>query len=582
MIDFNWMIGGEAGFGIMTTGVVFSKIASRLGYHIFDYVEYPSLIRGGHNAYEVHVADFELKHLKPTIDVLVCLNKETYTKHSSRLTKESIIVYDKDDFEIEGDYKKISVPFRKIVADLKGQAVMKNTVALGASLAAVGAEIDELLKVIEEQFARKGAEVVSINKQFAQAGYNSVKKNFPNSNSWLIKKPVFDQKLVMTGNEAFSLGAVISDCRFYCAYPMTPSSTVLTVLASWQKKNNMVVRHAEDEISVINTAIGSSFAGVRSAVGTSGGGFALMVEAVSLSGVTEIPLVVFLSQRPGPATGMPTWTEQGDLLFAVHSGHGEFPKIVLAPGTQEEMIELTGKAFNLADAYQLPVIIMSDMFLSEGHKSVSKKFVDDFIKSYKVNRGKLVDGISKVKFQMSNSQLKSQNFLRYKITEDGISERLIPGVLGYYFQANSYEHVEDGHTTEEAQQRIDQVNKRNKKWLTYLKKDFELPKYYGEKDAKIVFVSWGSTLGAVLDAQKQLNNNGKTVGHWHFTHVYPLDKDRVKSFFKEGIEYILVENNSWGQFGKLLGSEIGINIDKKILRYDGRPITAEYIISKLT
>lgn len=575
MIDFNWMIGGEAGFGIMTTGVVFSKIASRLGYHIFDYVEYPSLIRGGHNAYEVHVADFELKHLKPTIDVLVCLNKETFTKHSSRLTKESIVVYDKDDFEIEADYKKISVPFRKIVADLKGQAVMKNTVALGASLAAVGAEINELLKVIEEQFARKGTEVVSINKQFAQAGFDSAQKNFPNPDLYLVKKTSFDQKLIMTGNEAFSLGAVISDCRFYCAYPMTPSSSVLTVLAAWQKKNNMVVRHAEDEIAVINTALGASFAGVRSAVGTSGGGFALMVETVSLAGVTETPLVIFLSQRPGPATGMPTWTEQGDLLFAVHSGHGEFPKIVLAPGSQEEMVELTGKAFNLADVYQLPVIVMSDMYLSEGHKSVSKKFIDDFIANYKVNRGKIIK-------ENPNVEIKSKSFPRYKVTENGISERLVPGVPGYYFQANSYEHVEDGHTTEEALSRIDQVNKRNQKWLTYLKEDFELPKYYGEKEAKTVFVTWGSTMGAVSEVQKQLKNKGKATGHWHFTHVYPLDKSAVRGLFKEDVEYILVENNSWGQFGKLLGSEIGFNIEKKILRYDGRPITAEYIVSKLT
>ncbi|MFH0979493.1 MAG: 2-oxoacid:acceptor oxidoreductase subunit alpha [Candidatus Roizmanbacteria bacterium] len=579
-MNFTWKIGGEAGFGIMTTGLVFSKIATRSGYHIFDYVEYPSLIRGGHNAYEVHIADFEINYLKPAIDILVCLNKETFDKHSHRLIKNSVVVYDEEDFKVEGDYKKISVPFKKILADLKGQNVMKNTIALGASLVAVGAEIDELLKIIEEQFAKKGESIIAINKQFAQAGFDLTKKNHPQLNKWLVKRNKVEPKLVLTGNEAFSLGAAISDCRFYCAYPMTPSSSVLTVLASWQNKNNMVVRHAEDEISVINTALGTSFAGVRSAVGSSGGGFALMVETISLAGITETPIVVFLAQRPGPATGMPTWTEQGDLLFAVHSGHGEFPKIVLAPGTVEEMIELTGRAFNLADIYQLPVIVMSDMYLSEGHKSVSKRFVDDFIAKYKVNRGKLINN-SKVKSQKSKLQAKSQNFLRYQITEDGISERLIPGIPGYYYQANSYEHVEDGHTTEDAKPRKDQVDKRARKWSTYLKTDFQLPEFNGDKQAKVIFVSWGSNKGAILEAQKQLNNKRIKTGFWHFTHLYPMDREKIIKLFEKEKKYILIENNSWGQFGKLLLQETEIEIKEKILKYDGRPITPEEIVHKV-
>jgi len=343
-MNFTWKIGGEAGFGIMTTGLVFSKIASRSGFHIFDYVEYPSLIRGGHNAYEVHVADFEVTHLKPIVDILICLNKETFEKHSSNLNKDSFVIYDKKEFKLEGDYKKIDVPFKKILAELKGQGVMKNTIALGASLAIIGGEINELLKIITEQFEKKGEEIISFNKKFAEAGFNYAKSNYKKFlTNWLTKKNP-KGSLVMTGNDAFSLGSIIADCRLYCAYPMTPSSSVLSTLAAWQDKTGMVVRHAEDEISVINTALGSSFAGARSAVGTSGGGFALMVESISLAGITETPIVIFIAQRPGPATGMPTWTEQGDLLFAVHAGHGEFPKIVLAPGDVKEMIELTTKA----------------------------------------------------------------------------------------------------------------------------------------------------------------------------------------------------------------------------------------------
>ncbi|MEK7109979.1 MAG: 2-oxoacid:acceptor oxidoreductase subunit alpha [Patescibacteria group bacterium] len=576
MIDFTWLIGGEAGFGIMTTGVVFSKIATRSGYNIFDYVEYPSLIRGGHNAYEVHVSDSPVSHLSPTIDILVCLNKETYEKHKSRLTSSSLVVFDQDEFEIKEEVKKIIIPFKKILSDLKGQPIMKNTISLGASIGLLGGDIGELIKLISEQFAKKGEEVINFNKQFVQAGSDEIKKNYSDKIlNYLIKKSG-EEKLVMTGNDAFSLGSVIADCLVYSAYPMTPSSTVLTDLAAWQEKVGMVVRHAEDEISVINTAIGSSFAGVRSAVGTSGGGFALMVESISFAGITEIPIVVFVSQRPGPATGMPTWTEQGDLLFSVFSGHGEFPKIVLAPGDNEEMIELTAKAYNLADIYQMPVIVMSDMYLSESHKSVSKKFVDEFVKNYKVNRGKLIDQMTNNKSQISNNK-----YLRYKISEDGISPRLIPGTSGYFYQANSYEHVEDGHTTEEAQPRIDQVDKRARKWVTYLSHDFSMPKIYGEIDkSETVFVSWGSTKGIVLQAQKLLKTKGTDSAFIHFNHIYPLNKEKITELLNQNKKYILVENNSWGQFGKLLTMETGIEVKNKILRYDGRPITAEEIIAR--
>lgn len=583
-MNFTWLIGGEAGFGIMTTGVVFSKIATRSGYHIFDYIEYPSLIRGGHNAYEVHVSGDDVSHLSPTIDVLVCLNKETYEKHKSRLTPSSLVVFDKEKFEIKEDIKKIIIPFKKILTALKGQPVMKNTIALGASIGLLGGDIDELIKIISEQFAKKGEEVINFNKQFVQAGYDAVKKNYSNLILNYLVKKAGENKLVLTGNDAFAIGSVIADARVYVAYPMTPSSTVLTDLASWQEKVGMIVRHAEDEISVINTAIGSSFAGVRSAVGTSGGGFALMVEAISFSGITEIPLVVFIAQRPGPATGMPTWTEQGDLLFSVFSGHGEFPKIVLAPGDNEEMIELTAKAYNLADQYQLPVIVMSDMYLSESHKSITKKFVDEFVKNYKVNRGKLINKITNNQFpiskQISNDQQTiSKKYLRYKITEDGISERLVPGTPGYFYQANSYEHLEDGHTSEDAKPRLDQVDKRARKLVTYLAEDFSMPKIYGDLEkSEIVFISWGSTKGIVIEAQKQLKIKNINSAFIHFNHIYPLDKEKVKSLFGESKKYILVENNSWGQFGKLLMLETGFEIKEKILRYDGRAITVEEIV----
>jgi 2-oxoglutarate ferredoxin oxidoreductase subunit alpha len=573
---FTWKIGGEAGFGIMTTGLLFSKIASRLGYYILDYVEYPSLVRGGHNAYEVCVSDKEVTALKKEIDVLVCLNEETFQKHKSRLTSQSLVLYDKEEFDFNDNFNKVSVPFKKIVTDLKGQAVMKNTIALGASLSILGGKIEVLLDLIAEQFKKKGDEIVRFNQQFAIAGYEEVKKNYSASiKSFLIEKEEKKEKLVVSGNEAFSLGAVVSDCRLYAAYPMTPSSSVLHTLASWQEKTGMIVRHSEDEIAVINTALGASFAGVRAAVGTSGGGFSLMVESLSFAGVAEIPVVVFLAQRPGPATGMPTWTEQGDLLFAIFAGHGEFPKIVLAPGDQKEMIKLALKAFNLADIYQTPVIVVSDMYLSEGHKSVERDWVDKIVREYQIRRGK-------INLSYKENSQKLEIFLRYKITEDGISEKILPGTAGYFYQENSYEHLEDGHTTEEAKPRKDQVEKRLRKWQTYLKNDFQLPKFYGNEKAEVIFISWGSTKGIVLEAQKRLKEKGIETGFYHFNHIYPLDKEKVSQLLKkDNKRYLLVENNALGQFGKILAMEVGLDFEEKILRYDGRPITVEQILEKI-
>ena len=575
-MTFTWKIGGEAGFGIMTTGLLFSKIASRLGYYILDYVEYPSLIRGGHNAYEVCVSDREVTALKKEIDVLVCLNEETFHKHKNRLNSQSLVLYDKEEFDFTDNFNKVNVPLKKILTDLKGQAVMKNTIALGASLSILGGKIEVLLDLIAEQFKKKGDEIVRFNQQFAIAGYEEVKENYSFLiKNFLIEKEEEKEKLVVSGNEAFSLGVVFADCRLYAAYPMTPSSSVLHTLASWQEKTGMIVRHSEDEIAVINTALGASFTGVRAAVGTSGGGFSLMVESLSFAGVAEIPVVVFLAQRPGPATGMPTWTEQGDLLFAIFSGHGEFPKIVLAPGDQKEMIELTIKAFNLADIYQTPVIVVSDMYLSEGHKSVERDWVDKIVREYQIRRGKI--NLS----QKENPQ-KLEIFLRYKITEDGISEKILPGTAGYFYQENSYEHLEDGHTTEEVKPRKDQVEKRLRKWQTYLKNDFQLPKFYGNEKAEIVFISWGSTKGIVLEAQKRLKEKGIETGFYHFNHIYPLDKEKFSQLLKkDNKRYLLVENNALGQFGKILAMEAGLDFKEKILRYDGRPITVEEIIEKI-
>lgn len=560
------MIGGEAGFGIMTTGILMAKIASRLGYSVFDYIEYPSLIRGGHNAYKLTLSDEKVYCLQDRINILICLNEETWKLHQDQLENNAIVVFDSETFkpQLTNTLKMLDLPMGKMLKELNGQVVMKNTIAFGASCALFGINFQELDTLLTETFNKKGKEVVDYNRQFAKRGFDYVKENFSSLIKPILTENKKQKQLLMTGNEAFAFGVVVGDCRFYAAYPMTPSSSALTVLADWQQKTQMGVRHSEDEIAVVSSALGASFAGARSAVGTSGGGFALMVESLSFSGIAEIPLVVFISQRPGPATGMPTWTEQGDLLFTVNAGHGEFPKIVLAAGDIEEMIFLTAKAFNLADIYQLPVIVMSDMYLSESHSTIKQSVLDNIKDNYEVNRGKTIDVVEEEKY------------LRYKITDDGISPRLLPGLKGYYYQANSYEHLQDGHTTEDGIERIAQVKKRAAKIKTYFKNDFSLPMVYGNlENAKTVLIGWGSVKGILLETQKQIPECAVI----HFNHIYPLDKEKVIKLFNQNKRYILVENNSTGQFGKLLQMETGVEIIDKVLRYDGRALTVKEIIS---
>lgn len=563
---FNWKIGGEAGFGIMTSGLTFSKVATRSGYHIFDYAEYPSLIRGGHNTYEVAFSEDPVHAPLEHIDLLVCLNKETYTLHKDRLSASSLLLYDPEMFTPDGPEEKIPVPFTQIKKDEQIQTQMINSVAVAASVALLGGDKEILAQMIHEQFDRKGEEVVKFNLHLATIGYDHIEKAGGAKKQVLAHRPEVPKRLVMTGNEMFSLACVPADCRHYASYPMTPASTVLGILAAWQYKNGMVVRHPEDEIAAINSALGSSFAGARSAVGTSGGGFALMVEALSFAGVAEIPVVVFLSMRPGPATGLPTWTEQGDLLFAVHAGHGEYPKIVLAPGDIDEMAELTLKGFDLADIYQTPVIILSDKFLSESHKDIEKSSVDALFSSYTPNRGKIVTSPS------------VEPYHRFAPAQDGISPMLLPGHPGVFYQANSYEHLADSHTTEDASVRIEQVQKRNKKIETYYANHFQLPQTFGDiLEAHTVLVTWGTTKASVLEALKHLDAGYACA---HFTHVYPMPQDPVVKWFAglAGKRIVLVENNSQAQFGQLLRMQTGVDISEKILKYDGRPIFPEEIV----
>ncbi len=572
-----WKIGGEAGFGIMTTGLSFSKICTRQGFSVFDYTEYPSLIRGGHNTYEVIFSSSDPLTTKKEIDILVCLNKETLVLNKERITKNTLIIFDKEEFLIDEKFfefepKIVNIPFKQIITDEAGSSIMVNNIALGASLALLNWDFEVFEKIIENEFKKKDEKIIKKNKQVASAGFYHVKRNYQKYIiSGFEKKEEIEDQIVVTGNEAHSLGLMVGGLRFHASYPMTPASSVLTVMANYGEKIKTVVRHSEDEIAAILNALGASYAGLRSSVATSGGGFALMVESISLAGIAEIPILVFLAQRPGPATGMPTWTEQGDLLFAVNSGHGEFPKIVLAPANQEEMYELTAKGLNLADIYQCPVIVLSDKYLSESHKSIKLSKFNQFLNDFSINRGKIVD-----KLEDSN------NYLRYKLSADGISTLAIPNPKNPAYQVNSYEHLQDGHTTEDSFERLKQVDKRKRKVKTYLKNDFELPKVIGDiKNTDYVFVSFGSTHDIIVSAMEQLKDNGVKTSLIHFSYIYPLNVEKVQKIFEKDKKYIIVENNSEMQFGKLLKQEFEIDFYEKILKFDGRPIFTNEIVEKV-
>jgi len=567
--NLTWKIGGEAGYGIMSTGVIFSRIFTKKGYFVIDSNEYPSLIRGGHNTYTVRVSSNQIFSIDKDINILVALNQETLTLHQEEATYGGYIIYDEDVCDIKDikrarkDINYIMVPFSKIISELGAPKVMINNISLGASVALLNYDMEILKNVIKDNFSRKGTEIVDLNIRSSELGYKYVKQKIKTASYELeIVNPV--GKMLLTGNDAVFLGAVRAGCKFYAAYPMTPSSSILHSFASAEGDYNIVTKHAEDEIAVINMAIGASFAGARSMVATSGGGFSLMNEGLSSAAMTETPIVVVLCQRPAPATGLPTWTEQGDMLFAVHASHGEFLRVVIAPGDPEECFYLTGKAFNLADKYQIPVIIMLDKYLSESHFSYEKF---DF-KKITVDRGELLTAIKN----------KSGEYKRYSDTEDGISQRVIVGIENGIHIANSDEHNEKGFSEEDAYNRKIMVDKRFRK-IKKLIEEIPPPKIYGPADAEITIWSWGSCKGPILEAMSILNQKEKKVNLVHFTFLYPFDYESIAGVIEESNKNVVVENNKTSQLSKIIMMNTGHKIKNKILKYSGRQFLPGEIIS---
>lgn len=550
-LDVNITVAGAAGEGIQTIGSVLAKSISRLGYAVFSWQEYESRIRGGFNTYSVRITDAPQNSPRMDADILVAFNDRAAEKYRPWLKKNGIIVG-------EGASESVfSIPFTRIASERWGRQVYGNSLALGVLWGMLGADIQLIVESVEQAFSDKGADVIDKNREALRTGYELAEKSCRGICPWHLEKCP-DEYYLINGQPAIALGAVLAGCRFMSAYPMTPSTGIITFLAHNEDELGVMTEQAEDEISAINMVIGAQFAGCRAMTATSGGGFALMVEALSLSGMTETPLVVVLAQRPGPATGLPTRTAQGDILFAIHAGHGEFPKCVFAPSDPVEAFRLTVKAFNMADRFQIPVIIMTDQFVADSHFSFSDFDNDDV----------------EPEFFLANAEAIS-DYRRYLITDSGVSPRLYPGQSHHLVCADSDEHDEYGHITEDLLGMARPMMEKRMRKLQGIKKLISPPKAYLVSDARSVLVSWGSTRHAVIEAVEILRKNGERVGCLHFSEVWPLPE----AVLPEGKRWIPVEQNMKSQFAQLFRCEYGVAVEEPILRYDGLPITGGWIVS---
>ncbi len=568
--DVTIRIGGEAGQGMKVISGLLGKTFLRSGLWVYTHHDIMSRIRGGHNYSQIRLSSSPVRATSSQVHILVCLDKNTLDLYKNEL--KGVIIYDQRKLEDEGPSGAnfLPIPLEKI-AEEKGQdARMANSVASGAILAILGIPLDPLLTLLEETFGSKGEKVVDANQECARAGYNIALDNFKGDKfckGYSGKKN--SEKLLITGSEAMASGAIASNIRFYAAYPMSPATSIMEYLAAKKKDYGLIVEQAEDEISAVNMAIGAFFSGARSMVATSGGGLALMVEGISLSGMTETPLVIVDCQRPAPATGLPTRTEQADLLFVAHCAHGEFPRAILAPSTAGEAFQLTSKAFYLAEKYQIPVFILGDQYLNDSSWT-EEPF--DLKKIRKGNQSLISDTDLK--------EISPYRYKRYKITESGITPRILPGTSNQVLYADSDEHTPEGHITESTEVRKNMVEKRLRK-LSGLIGEMSLPKVFPDSQAKIYTVSWGSTFGAIEEAVHHLRSKGMNIGYIHFSEIYPLREDAFPQEIGQGAELIAVENNATGQFARLLKMEKGLVIDKKVLKFDGRPFSPQELAQRI-
>jgi 2-oxoglutarate/2-oxoacid ferredoxin oxidoreductase subunit alpha len=565
-------VAGESGMGVNSVGEILAKALKNSGLFVFAYREYPSLIMGGYASYQLDISDAKINASSSECDVLVCFSRISITEYLHTVRDGGSVLHAviKTVFTTEEqaiiDQKQLKIayiPARELAIEIGGNKIMANTVMLGVVWQVLNLDIQLLKDMISAQFEDK-PNVIPGNLKCLESGYSQTLEGFQKAQLNLRSTENFKDDLLLTGNHAIALGAVVGGVRAYYAYPMTPSSSILSYLANIAHETGMLVKQIEDEISVANMAIGSMFAGARTLIGTAGGGFDLMTETVSLSGITETPFMCVIGQRPGPATGMPTWTSTTDLNIAVYAGHGEYTRLVLAVSDIESCFLLTQVGLNLAEKYQIPVLLLTEKQIAESYFQVDK--LPD---SIPIERYILTDDEAK--------QVKSED--RFKDTQTGVSPRWLPGQSEATYKANSDEHLSDGSLTEEALESMVMYQKRLKKEVALLK-DLPEPIIYGDSNPDISFVGWGSVKNSVLDTMECLNEfSDLKIAYLHYEYLYPLKTEVFKKYAQSAKQLVLIENNATGQLGQIITAKTQIPFWEKLLKMDGRPFFLEDILS---
>ena len=570
-------IGGAAGDGSASTAESFAKICTRSGLYAFTYTSYQSVIRGGHSWVQVRASDEPVLSQGESPQVVVALNQATADIHASQVRERGAVIYDSEAVKLDGirlaeGVRSIGFPLARIAREYGNNALMKNTVALGAAVRLFDMDMRHVESAFRTIWGDKKEEVVQANVKAAIAGHKYVDEH--GGSLGLGLRYTDHARLLLTGNQAICLGALAAGCKFLAQYPMTPASSIMHWMADHAPQYGVVVKQVEDELAAINMAIGAGFAGVRAMTATSGGGFSLMVEGLGQGGMVEAPVVAVLVSRTGPSTGLPTKTEQGDLNLALGAGQGDWPRAILAPRNTDECFHLTAEAFNLAEVYQTPVILMSDLYLSEGYRTV-----DGFDFNVPIIRGLLAQDGGEAEGA----------YLRYKITESGVSPRALPGQKGFEFIAGSDEHDEKGELIsdvfagipEYVEVRKRMMEKRMRK-LDGLRRDTKGPELWGPRDADLTLISWGSTQGPLREAVRNVQEtDGIAVNSLEFSHLFPFHADETKTAWAGAKRTLAIEGNFTGQFTRLLAAETGLRPDHFLGKYDGEPFAPSEIEAKI-
>lgn len=565
-------IGGEAGMGLESSGVGFSKALTRGGLYVHGLPDYYSRIRGGHNFFSIRVSRRPLySHAEP-VHLVLALDVETVRRHVDQIVDGGAVVYDEAD-DIPEELRRSRVNFfpvrlTELAEEIGGREIMRNTVAFGVAAGLMDFDLGHLNSVIRDNFAPKGQKVIEANLRVAEAGAEAAQPFEADFPFRMEAEDDAPSRIILNGNEAFALGALAGGCRFVATYPMTPGSPVLHWFAAHADEYGAVIKHTESEIAAMNMAVGAGHMGVRAMCPTSGGGFSLMVEALGLAGMTEVPVVVYNAQRPGPATGLATRTEQADMLFVMHAAQGEFPRFVLAPGTLEESFQTGWQAFNLAERYQTPALVLSDHYLAAAYRTVEADALG--FDQVQIDRGELL-----TREELDDLE---QPYKRYQITESGVSPRALPGHPNAVWVSTANEHDEFGAITEEAEMRIAQADKRLRK-MEGMAEEVQAPSWYGPEAAEVTFVSWGSTYGPLREAIERVNEKhpGRANG-LHFRALHPFPPG-VAEALERARRTVVVEGNATGQLETLIRARTGLSMDGSIRKYDGRPFSPEYILT---